>query len=160
MKTTGKRSAGNPHAPFKEAGIGNVAMAAGLRARAKALGYPPEPNVGAPILDPTADHRWSGRARPVRVSERPRGYGTNGRYRAGLAAAGASHCRHDRSATSEIRPPFILSIFAPRNLLIAAKLMIRSWLTAGYCFVRQLGRIDLHPPATDTPRSPVGQRPS
>jgi hypothetical protein len=28
-------------------------MAAGLRATAKALEYPPEPKVGAPVLDPT-----------------------------------------------------------------------------------------------------------
>ena len=28
-------------------------MAAGLRATAKALEHPPEPNVGAPVLDPT-----------------------------------------------------------------------------------------------------------
>src|SRR5437764_10774148 len=52
-KHTGKRSAGNPHAPFDEAGAGNVTTAAGLRAMAKALEYPPEPNVGAPVLDPT-----------------------------------------------------------------------------------------------------------
>ena len=30
-----------------------MTMAAGLRARAKALEAPPEPNVGAPVLDPT-----------------------------------------------------------------------------------------------------------
>jgi hypothetical protein len=53
-KHAGERSAGNPLATFDEAGAGNVAMAAGLRARAKALEYPPEPNVGAPVLDPTA----------------------------------------------------------------------------------------------------------
>jgi hypothetical protein len=29
-------------------------MAAGLRATAKAVELPPEPNVGAPVLDPTA----------------------------------------------------------------------------------------------------------
>jgi hypothetical protein len=28
-------------------------MAAGLRATAKAVEHPPEPNVGAPVLDPT-----------------------------------------------------------------------------------------------------------
>ncbi len=28
-------------------------MAAGMRATAKAAGYPPEPTVGAPVLDPT-----------------------------------------------------------------------------------------------------------
>jgi len=28
-------------------------MAAGLRATAKAVGHPPEPKVGAPVLDPT-----------------------------------------------------------------------------------------------------------
>ncbi len=29
-------------------------MAAGLRATAKAVEHPPEPKVGAPVLDPTA----------------------------------------------------------------------------------------------------------
>ena len=52
-KHAGERSAGKPPAPFDEAGAGNVAMAAGLRASAKALGHPPAPNVGAPVLDPT-----------------------------------------------------------------------------------------------------------
>ena len=53
VKHAGERSAGNPPAPFDEAGVGNVTMAAGLRASAKALEHPPEPNVGAPVLDPT-----------------------------------------------------------------------------------------------------------
>ena len=53
VKHAGERSAGKPLAPFDEAGAGNVAMAAGLRASAKALGHPPEPNVGAPVLDTT-----------------------------------------------------------------------------------------------------------
>jgi len=52
-KHAGERSAGKPPAPFDEAGAGNVTMAAGLRASAKALEQPPEPNVGAPVLDPT-----------------------------------------------------------------------------------------------------------
>jgi hypothetical protein len=52
-KHAGERSAGNPHAPFEVAGAGNVTMAAGLRATAKAVDQPPEPNVGAPVLDPT-----------------------------------------------------------------------------------------------------------
>jgi hypothetical protein len=30
-------------------------MAAGLRATAKAVEHPPEPKVGAPVLDPTVD---------------------------------------------------------------------------------------------------------
>ena len=34
-----------------------MTMAAGLRARAKALEAPPEPNVGAPVLDPTCVQR-------------------------------------------------------------------------------------------------------
>ena len=53
-KYAGERSAGKPPAPFDEAGAGNGTMAAGLRASAKALDHPPEPNVGAPVLDPTA----------------------------------------------------------------------------------------------------------
>jgi hypothetical protein len=32
-------------------------MAAGLRATAKALEHPPEPKVGAPVLDPTCGSR-------------------------------------------------------------------------------------------------------
>ena len=52
-KQTGERSAGDAHATFDVAGAGNVMMAAGLRATAKAVELPPEPNVGAPVLDPT-----------------------------------------------------------------------------------------------------------
>jgi len=52
-KPAGKRSAGNPDAPFEAAGAGNVTMAAGLRTTAKAVEYPPEPAVDAPVLDPT-----------------------------------------------------------------------------------------------------------
>jgi hypothetical protein len=38
-----------------------VIMAAGLRATAKALEHPPEPKVGAPVLDPTGLARcWRG----------------------------------------------------------------------------------------------------
>ena len=44
----------NSHATFDAAGAGNVIMAAGLRATAKAVDHPPEPKVGAPVLDPTA----------------------------------------------------------------------------------------------------------
>jgi len=43
---------GKPHAAFDVAGAGNVMMAAGLRATAKAVEHPPEPKVGAPVLDP------------------------------------------------------------------------------------------------------------
>jgi len=52
-KPPGQRSAGKPHAALDEAGAGNVAMVAGLRAVAKAAELPPEPKVRAPILDPT-----------------------------------------------------------------------------------------------------------
>jgi hypothetical protein len=50
---------GNPHATFEAAGAGNVIMAAGLRAIAKALEHPPEPTIGAPALDPTVQ-KWAG----------------------------------------------------------------------------------------------------
>ena len=60
-KHAGERNAGNPPVAFDVAGAGNVAMAAGLRASAKALGNPPEPNAGAPVLDPTGTY-----ARPTR----------------------------------------------------------------------------------------------
>jgi len=52
-KRTGERSARKSHATFDAAGAGNVTMAAGLRATAKAVEHPPEPKVGAPVLDPT-----------------------------------------------------------------------------------------------------------
>jgi hypothetical protein len=35
-------------------------MAAGLRATAKAVEHPPEPKVGAPVLDPTAEDHIPG----------------------------------------------------------------------------------------------------
>ncbi len=38
---------------LRRRGTGNVAMGAGLRAMAKAMDYPPDPNAGAPVLDPT-----------------------------------------------------------------------------------------------------------
>jgi len=47
---------GKPHATFEAAGAGNVIMAAGLRAIAKAMEHPPEPNIGAPALDPTVQN--------------------------------------------------------------------------------------------------------
>ena len=53
-KRTGERSASKSHATFDAAGAGNVIMAAGLRATAKAVEHPPEPKVGAPVLDPNA----------------------------------------------------------------------------------------------------------
>ena len=59
-KHAGERNAGNPPVAFDEAGAGNVAMAAGLRASAKALEEPPEPNAGAPVLDPTSRRRREG----------------------------------------------------------------------------------------------------
>jgi len=64
-KHAGERSAGKPPAPFDVAGAGNVTMAAGLRTTAKAVDNPPEPKVGAPVLDPTDERDvetepWSG----------------------------------------------------------------------------------------------------
>jgi hypothetical protein len=53
MKQTGKRSAGKPHAAFDVAGVGNVAMVAGLRSIAKEMELPPAPTVRAPAPDPT-----------------------------------------------------------------------------------------------------------
>src|SRR5450631_3851087 len=52
-KRTGERSARKSHATFDVAGAGNVMMAAGLRATAKVVEHPPEPKIGAPVLDPT-----------------------------------------------------------------------------------------------------------
>src|ERR1035441_9434380 len=52
-KRTGERSASKSNATFDAAGAGNVMMAAGLRATAKAVEHPPEPKIGAPVLDPT-----------------------------------------------------------------------------------------------------------
>ncbi len=45
------------HAACDVAGAGNVTMGAGLRATAKAAELPPDPTVGAPVLDPTV-HLW------------------------------------------------------------------------------------------------------
>lgn len=53
VKATGKPGAGKRHAGFDVAGVGNVIMGAGLRASAKVLEVPPDPNVGAPVPDPT-----------------------------------------------------------------------------------------------------------
>ncbi|MGA2735769.1 MAG: hypothetical protein ABSG35_24650, partial [Syntrophobacteraceae bacterium] len=44
-----------PYAGFDVAGAGNVTSGAGLRPRAKALDEPPDPTVGAPVLDPTCE---------------------------------------------------------------------------------------------------------
>src|ERR1035441_4870122 len=56
-KRTGERSARKSHATFDVAGGGNVMMAAGLRGTAKVVEHPPEPKIGAPVLDPTATDR-------------------------------------------------------------------------------------------------------
>ena len=53
-KQTGKRSAGNPHAAFEEAGTGNVTMEPDCGPTRKWLELPPDPSVGAPVLDPTS----------------------------------------------------------------------------------------------------------
>ena len=52
-KRAGEPCAGNLHARFDEAGAGNVAIGAGLRPTAKVVDKPPDPNVRAPVLDPT-----------------------------------------------------------------------------------------------------------
>src|SRR6516162_3046024 len=87
-KSSGKRSAGNPPAPFDEAGTGDVAMGAGLRPKAKGLDKPPDPTVRAPVLDPTdergveTEHRpprhsstllWAMNHRPVLCTSHPSG---------------------------------------------------------------------------------------
>jgi len=54
-KHPGKPGTGKPYAGFDEAGAGNVTRGAGLRTRAKALDEPPDPTVGAPVLDPTCE---------------------------------------------------------------------------------------------------------
>jgi hypothetical protein len=46
-------------------------MAAGLRATAKAGDHPPEPNVGAPVLDPTADAELPLVANPRSIRDHP-----------------------------------------------------------------------------------------
>jgi hypothetical protein len=52
-KQAEERSARKSPAAFDVAGAGNVMTAAGLRATAKVVEHPPEPKVGAPVLDPT-----------------------------------------------------------------------------------------------------------
>src|SRR3954452_3504547 len=53
VKRAGKRSAGEPPAPFDVAGVGNVTTGAGLRPTPKGVDKPPDPTVRAPALDPT-----------------------------------------------------------------------------------------------------------
>ncbi|HET9643713.1 MAG TPA: hypothetical protein VFP68_10245, partial [Burkholderiaceae bacterium] len=53
---------------FDVAGAGNMAMAAGLRAVVKAMEYPSEPNVGAPVLDPTCERLEVRLPRPTHQS--------------------------------------------------------------------------------------------
>lgn len=54
-KLSGKPGAGKRHAGFDVAGIGNVNMGVGLRARTKVLELPPNPTVNASVLDPTCE---------------------------------------------------------------------------------------------------------
>jgi hypothetical protein len=76
-KHAGERSAGKPLAPFDVAGAGNVTMAAGLRASAKALEHPPAPKVGAPVLDPTDERDVETGARVWLIGHRqPKGAAT------------------------------------------------------------------------------------
>ncbi len=65
-KVVGKPYEGEPHVRFDVAGDGDVAMGVGLRATAKAVEEPPNPNVGAPSLDPT-------RSTPFRPPKHSRG---------------------------------------------------------------------------------------
>jgi hypothetical protein len=53
VKSAGKPGAGERHAGLDVVGAGNVIMGAGLRASAKVLEVPPDPNVDAPVPDPT-----------------------------------------------------------------------------------------------------------
>ena len=53
VKHPGKPGAGNQHAGFDVAGAGNVTMGVGLRPTSKGVDEPPNPTVGAPVLDPT-----------------------------------------------------------------------------------------------------------
>jgi hypothetical protein len=57
VKPIGQPGEGNPHAGMDEAGVGNATMGAGLRAKTKVLEEPPDPNVRAPVLDPTGGGR-------------------------------------------------------------------------------------------------------
>ena len=61
-KQAGKRSAGNPHAAFDEAGAGNVIMGAGLRTNAKVVGFSTGPYRRR--ASPRPYHRGEG-SRPV-----------------------------------------------------------------------------------------------
>ena len=55
VKSTGKPSAGKRHAGFDVAGTGTVIMGVGLRPIPKGVEEPPNPTVGAPVLDPTCE---------------------------------------------------------------------------------------------------------
>jgi hypothetical protein len=56
VKSAGKPSAGKRHAGFDAAGTGNVTRGAGLGSTVKMGELPPDPTVGAPVLDPTERH--------------------------------------------------------------------------------------------------------
>ena len=58
-KHAGKRSAGNPHAPFNAAGAGTVAWSRSCdtrRRKGEQRGTQTSTYTGAPVLDPTAKH--------------------------------------------------------------------------------------------------------
>ena len=74
LKVVGKPYEGEPHVRFEAAGAGNVTMGAGLRAIAKVMEYPPDPNAGAPVLDPTRLRPCTLRATAFAVRARRESY--------------------------------------------------------------------------------------
>jgi len=53
VKDSGKPGAGNQHIGFEVVGAGTVTRGVGLRPTPKGVEGPPNPTVGAPVLDPT-----------------------------------------------------------------------------------------------------------
>ena len=83
-KRTGKRSAGNPHAPFDVAGAGDVTMGAGLRPEAKADGRATGPYRARASPRPYRSGEWKRSRQPPR-SGRPGRLPTSAPHRSGHA---------------------------------------------------------------------------
>ena len=95
VKQAGKRSAGNPHAAFDEAGAGNVIMGAGLRTNAKVVGFS------------TGPYRRRASPRPYQVRAWPGPYTHR-------IAGGESSLLHDRGTGLELEDLAVESA-APRG---------------------------------------------
>ena len=91
VKQAGKRSAGNPHAAFDEAGAGNVIMGAGLRTNAKVVGFSTGPYRRRASPRPyRLGHRAHSARRQGRPARHPHDRVTVGGQRAHQVSAGGA----------------------------------------------------------------------